>query len=173
MTAPARENRFASASTASGRPPGGAFGAPRGAQPDPEPEEKKPSKFKSKKFRIIAIVALLVVGGGAYTFLKPKPAYVPSGDEIVALDAQTLNLQGGHYLKVDFSVQLLKGKAKAADFKPAQASQLVIEEYSNRTVDSLASNSARTALQKDLLARVKKAYPDQIWDVFNTQFVTQ
>jgi flagellar basal body-associated protein FliL len=158
-----RENRF----QPSGRP---------GAAPAPAPAAAPapPAKAKSnKKTIIIVVVAMLVLGGVGYKFLAPKPPYVPAAGEVVALDVQTLNLTGGHYAKVGVSVQLLKGKATAAAFDSAEASQLVIEEYANRAVEDMDTNAKRAALQKDLLTQIKKAYPGKIWAVYVTQFVTQ
>ncbi len=164
-----RESRFQAPGGSTGRPPGGAFGAPKVA----EAAEAAPPKAKSKKKLIMIVVGLLVVAGVGYKFFAPKPPYVASGGEIVALDAQTLNLAAGHYLKVGVSVQLLKGKATAADFDTAEASELVIEEFSNRAIDTLATNDARKKLSDELLKGLKKAYPDKVWDVYVTQFVTQ
>jgi flagellar FliL protein len=133
---------------------------------------KKRSVLKSKKF-LIAVVLVLVAAGGAYKFLVPHPAGPPQGGDVVALDATTLNLTGGHYLKIAISVQLVKGKAAATDFSTSQAAQLTIEEFSNRTVASLSSNAARQRLVADLLTKLKKTYPGEVYDVFVTQFVTQ
>ncbi|HEY3736449.1 MAG TPA: flagellar basal body-associated FliL family protein [Jatrophihabitans sp.] len=169
-----RESRFQSPGGSSGRPSGGAFGKQGGSAPT-EPAAAPPAKTSrmSKKTIIIVLVLVLVVAGAAYKFAKPKPPYKPSGGDVVVLDAQTLNLAGGHYLKVGVSVQLLKGKAKIDNFDISEASELVIEEFSNKTVDSLASNGARNTLKTELLANMKKAYPDEIWQVYVTQFVTQ
>lgn len=171
-----QEQRFATNSSpsgaakdAGGKPAkdgkGGADGTP------------KPKIYKSKKF-ILALVGLLIVGYGAYTFLAPTPKPGPpvGGEYVpVSTDPLTLNLAGGHYLKVAISLQLVKGKAKAADFSltTAKASALAITEFSNRTVESLSSDKARTALTADLLTKLQKAYPDEVFAVFLTQFVTQ
>jgi flagellar FliL protein len=137
----------------------------------------KPKIYKSKKF-ILALVGLLVVGYGAYTFLAPTPKPgAPAGGEYVPVstDPLTLNLAGGHYLKVAISLQLVAGKAKAADFAltTAKAASLAITEFSDRTVESLSSDTARKKLTDDLLKQLQKAYPDEVFAVFLTQFVTQ
>jgi len=173
MTATAnRENR-----TLGSQRPGGAgrgaagTGSKAGAEPD---EAKKPKKslFKSKKF-LIAVAAVLAIGGGAYTFLKPTPVVPPSGGEVVAMDATTLNLSGGHYLKIAVAIQLVKGKATSDAFSTSHAAELVIDEFSNRTVASLSTNKARQALTAQLLDNIKGAYPGEVFDIFVTQFVTQ
>ena len=135
---------------------------------------KSPSAkfFKSKKF-LIAVVGVLVIGGGAYKFAMPHKAAPPAGGDVVPIDAMTVNLAGGHFLKVAAGVQLVKGKASATDFNVSQAAQALIDEFSNRTVQSLSTNAEREKLRKDLVANVKKAYPEEVFDVFLTQFVYQ
>ena len=113
------------------------------------------------------------MGGGAYKFLAPHPVGPPTGGDVVALDATTLNLAGGHYLKIAISVQLVKGKASTASFATSKAAEATIDEFSDRTVASLSSNPARKKLTADLLAKLKVAYPGEVFDVFLTQFVTQ
>jgi flagellar FliL protein len=85
----------------------------------------------------------------------------------------TINLAGGHYLKLAIAVELVAGKATKDTFASSQAAQLVIQEFSDRSVPSLSSNAARDKLTKDLTSRIKKAYPGEVYDVFLTQFVTQ
>jgi flagellar protein FliL len=135
----------------------------------------KPKAKKSKKKLIIIVVAVLVIAGGAYKFVlapKPKPG-PPSGGEIVKLDPTTLNLAGGHYLKLAVDIQLTKGAATAADFQASQAEQLIIDEFSNRTATSLSTNATRQKLIAELGTQIKKAYPKEVYTIFLTQFVSQ
>ena len=73
---------------------------PETAEAAPAAGKKDKTKKKSKKKLIIILVAVLVIGGGAYKFLMPKKVGPPVGGDVVALDANTLNLTGGHYLKI-------------------------------------------------------------------------
>ncbi|SHG27348.1 flagellar FliL protein [Jatrophihabitans endophyticus] len=139
---------------------------------DAEKKEEKKSFLKSKK-AIIGLVALLAVGGGAYKFMAPAKATPVTGGDIVALDATTLNLKGGHYLKLAVAIQVVQGKATADDFKTSEAQELVIDEFSDRTVASLSSSEDRKKLVEDLEKKIKKAYEGEVFDVFLTQFVTQ
>jgi flagellar FliL protein len=131
-------------------------------------------KRRPSKKIVIILVLILAVGGfiGSKKFM-PAKAEAPQPGDVVAMDATTLNLAGGHYLKVAISLQLVAGKASATDFATSQAAQLVIQEFSDRSVPSLSSNAARDKLTKELKARIKKAYPGEVYDVFLTQFVTQ
>lgn len=135
-------------------------------------EAKKKPFLKSKK-GIILIVVVLLLAGGAYKFLMPKPVVKPTGGDIVALDPNTVNLAGGHYLKVAVAVQLVEGKSTADTFKPSHAEELVIDEFSDRTVASLSTNLERKRLAAALESAVKRAYPGEVFDLFLTQFVTQ
>jgi flagellar protein FliL len=134
----------------------------------------KKSFLKSKK-GIMLIVGVLVVVFVAYKFFlapKPKPGPPAPGD-IVSLQANTLNLTDGHYLKIAVDVQLVKGKATVTSFQVSNAEQLVINEFSDRTVVSLSTNPAREALTTQLETAMKKAYPGEIYQIYLTQFVTQ
>jgi flagellar FliL protein len=168
-TAPG-QNRFGTAG-ASG-PAARDAGTDTGPDPTGAGTGGKRKLLKSKKF-LLAVVLVLVAAGGAYKFAVPHPAGPPKGGEVVPLEATTLNLAGGHYLKVAISVQLVAGKGSADSFSTSQAAQLTIEEFSDRTVASLSSNTARTKLLADLLTKLKAAYPGEVYDVFVTQFVTQ
>lgn len=132
---------------------------------------KKKPFLKSKK-GIMIILAVLLVGGGAYKFLMPTKVAPPSGGDVVKLDATTLNLAGGHYLQIAVTVQLVKGKPAAADL-PSHAAELVIDEFSDRPVATLSSNAGRQKLAADLEKKLKTAYPGEVFDLFLTQYVTK
>jgi flagellar FliL protein len=166
-----RENRTTSG-TRPGRP--GGPGGPGSTDQDANTEDKPKGKLlKSKKFLIGVVVLVLVGGIGAYKFAIPHKPAPPVGGDVVAMDPSTLNLADGHYLKIAVAVQLVKGKATATDFDTSQAAELVINEFSNRNVVALNTNTARKRLTNRLLVAVKKAYPGEVFDVFVTQFVTQ
>jgi flagellar FliL protein len=147
----------------------------------PEAEATAPATGKdaakkkgSKKKLIIIVLVVVLVGGGAYkTVLAPKKVGPPAGGDIVSLEANTLNLSDGHYLKIGVDIQLVKGKAAVATFQMSQAQELVINEFSDRTVASLSTNAARLALMNQLDTSLKQAYKGEIFKTFLTQFVTQ
>jgi flagellar protein FliL len=135
----------------------------------------KKGKGKSKKKLIIVVVLVLALAGAAYQFLLAKPAKAgpPVGGEIVQLDPETVNLTDSHYLKVAVAIQVVAGKSTAATFQGSQAEQLIIDEFSNRSVASLASNAARKKLMAQLEHKIKVAYKDEVFTTFLTQFVMQ
>jgi flagellar FliL protein len=116
---------------------------------------------------------VLAVGGIGYKMFAPKKVGLPTGGDVVTMDPTTLNLQGGHYLKVAIAIQLVAGKASATDFMTSKAAELTIDEFSDRPVESLSTNAARKKLVTDLRAKIKSAYEGEVFDVFLTQFVTQ
>ena len=127
---------------------------------DDDDTAKKPSLFKSKKF-IIGVVALLGIGYEAYSmFFVTAPVVPPAAGVNVPLDATTVNLASGHFLKIGVTVVLVAGKAALADFEIAEAQQLVITEYSNRTVASLSSTKAFDKSLGHLKAELASHYPD-------------
>jgi flagellar FliL protein len=134
---------------------------------------KATPKKKSRKKLVIAVIAVLAIGGGAYKFAMPKKVGPPTGGDIVTLDPNTVNLASGHYLKITIAIQLVKGKASVGDFKPSEAAELVIDEFSDRSAASLLNNTTRKQLTAELESKIKAAYPGEVYDVFTPQFVTQ
>jgi flagellar protein FliL len=123
----------------------------------------------------IIVVALLAVGGAGYFLFLKKPGTPPPPvpGAMVQMDAQTLTLTEGHFLKVQIAIQLVEGKATPETFVTVQAAQLLIDTFSNLSVDELTTNAARKDLTAQLLIGLKKAYPGEVYDVFLTQFVIQ
>jgi len=135
---------------------------------------KKAKKKGSKKKKIILLVVLLLVGGMAYKmFFAPKKVLPPAAGDVVAMDATALNLADGHGLKIAVDIELVEGKATKDDFKASEAKQLVIDEFSNRSVASISSYAARKRLTEELEKKIKKAYDGEVFDIFITQFFAQ
>ena len=132
-----------------------------------------PTKSR-KKLMIIVIAAVLVIGGGAgayFMFFASKTPAAPKPGVVVALDAVTINLAEGHYLKLAFALQ---ATAKAAE-KPdgSKALDLAIAQYSGMPAAELATDKGRESAKKELLGKIEKAYEDEVMDIYFTQFVTQ
>ena len=168
------EQRFAAGAPGKGdgRSPGGKAADPN----DKGAAAGKASKrsFITSKKGLLALVALIGIGGGSYkTFMPAGPAGPPRGGAFVAMDATTLNLQDGHYLKLAVAIQLVKGKATPTSFETSKAAALVITEFSNRSVAELSTQAGRGRLTAELLGSLKSAYPGEVYQVYLTQFVTQ
>jgi flagellar FliL protein len=130
-----------------------------------------------KKLIIIALAAVLLLGavGGGYLLLKPKKAEAkpaPTPGVVVVLDAQTINLADGHYLKLKMSLQMT-ADAGAEAVNGSRALDLAIDQYSGLPMAQLFSNGYREQTKADLLAKVEKAYEDKVMAIYFTNFVIQ
>lgn len=137
---------------------------------------------KSKKKKLMIIGAVLVVAAAAYMFvLKPKPA--PSGEPepgmVVKLDPLTLNLDGGHYLKLAMALQFTAaasgggGHGGAEEPDGSKALDLAIAQLSNRKIAELNTAQAREAAKAKLLTAIEEAYHHEVMDLYFTEFVMQ
>src|SRR5436305_14895847 len=119
---------------------------------DEKAAEEAPKKSK-KKLLIIIVAAVLLVGGGgggaAFFMMKgpsKKPAPVPG--KVVPMDAVTLNLADGHFLKLKLALQATAAAAETPD--GSHAVDIAISQFSNMSVADLASNAAREKQKKIL-----------------------
>jgi flagellar FliL protein len=141
-------------------------------------------KKKSKLLMmiIIAVVALGATGAGAYFLLKgddseaaAAAAEHPEPGEVVKLDAVTINLADGHYLKLAFALQATADAAEAPD--GSKALGIAIDTYTGKEIAELSTPKGRDAAKAEFLQKVKKAYvheeKETVMDLYLTQFVTQ
>lgn len=137
---------------------------------DEKTDGEKPAKGK-KKIVIIALVVLLVAAGAGYWFvLKPSGPAKPKPGAVLALDEQTLNLAGGHYLKVKVALQLTTKAGE--DIDGSKAMQEVVDLYSGREVGDVNVAKTRETLQQQLTTRIEGDYEGDVMDVYITEFVT-
>ncbi|MET7420656.1 flagellar basal body-associated FliL family protein [Dactylosporangium sp. NPDC005555] len=145
----------------------------------PAETEEAPRKSKKKLIMIIAIVLVLLGGGGGgYFMFKPSTATAepePEPGVVVPLDAITINLADGHFLKLRLSLQATTAVAEAPD--GSKALDIAIDLYSNMDMAELMSNAERERLKKELKDKIEKAYTvdkeKEIMDVYFTSFVIQ
>jgi len=159
-------------------------------------EEQKKGRL-GDKLRLVAMIlptVLLVVGGVYFLVLapsdgdgsaagktsssakatsdeeadaEPEPSYVPGA--LVVVDPITVNLAYGHYLKVGVALQATADAGEEVD--GAKALDALVEEFSGKTVDELATAGGREAAKKALVKQVKKLYEQKVYDVYWTTFV--
>ena len=154
-----------------------------GAKTPAPPDDGAPRGGK-KKLIVIVIVAVvvLVLGGGAgYWFLLGPGAGgdvaavvvepPPEPGEMLTIDAVSLNLAGGHYLRLGIALQLTAEAAEAPD--PARALNLAIDLFSGRTVEEISNPEGREALRVQLETHVVEAYEGEVMAVYLTDYVTQ
>ncbi len=142
--------------------------------------EGTPKKSK-KKLIIIVLAAVLLIGGGLGGYLMffksstkaAKPA--PVAGLVAPLDATTINLADGHYLKLQMSLQATDKVAEAPD--GSKALDIAISLYSNQSSTSLLTKDGRAKSKEQLKEQVIKAYTvkneEEIMDVYFTTFVIQ
>jgi flagellar FliL protein len=143
----------------------------------PDAEEAEGGK-KSKKmlFVVGGVVLVLVAAAAAYFLLfagsgeaAEEPA--PEPGAVAALDAITINLADGHFLKLKLALQATAEVAEAPD--GSKALDLAINQFSNKAVDELSSDKARNLAKQELMEKVEKAYEGEIMDIYFTEFVMQ
>jgi flagellar FliL protein len=143
---------------------------------DTETPAEVPEAKKSKKMLIIIVAAVVVLlggGGGAYFafFSGPSKKPEPVPGKVVVMDAITLNLTEGHFLKLKLALQATIDVAELPD--GSKAADIAIAQFSNLSVAELSSNEAREKAKKALVKKVEEAYEGEIMDVYFTEFVMQ
>lgn len=133
------------------------------------------SAKKSKKKLVIIVVAAILVLGVGYKMMAPKKAVKPGPPVeglVVSMDAMTLNLADGHFLKLQMALQEIKGKG-GAELDTSKAADLAIREFSGLPMSALATDAAREAKKAELLAKLEVAYPKELMAIYFKGFVMQ
>lgn len=135
-----------------------------------------PKKSKKKLIIVAALVVLLGGGGaGGYFFVlapgKAEAAPPPEPGAVVALEAITINLADGHFLKLKIALQATAEAHEEPD--GSKALDIAIDMFSNRAVEELASNAERQRAKAELKEKVTAAYEHEVMDVYLTEFVMQ
>jgi flagellar protein FliL len=131
---------------------------------DKDDEEKKGEEKKGGKSKMIIMLlpTLLLVAGAGWYFLLRSPTSTeivipkPTAGAVTTLDPITINLAGGHFLKVGMAMQMDASAGEEAD--GSKLLDLAISEFSGKTLDELASTDGRDQAKDELIARMKFAY---------------
>jgi flagellar FliL protein len=144
-----------------------------------------------KKIAVAAVAAVGVLGGlkgfvfsgggkataaaaaATTTTTKPGP--------IVTLDPITVNIAGDRFLKIGLGLQLSAktvGQPAPHDADDptkgfARALDLTIETFGGRSYDSLVKPEGRAAAKEELIRKLQAAYPEEVEEVYFTDFVMQ
>ena len=160
--------------------------APTASPPEHTPDvpEKGGKKKRGGRRRLVVVLLILVVvlAGGAAAYLTlgqkhsgapaaPKPTPTAVAGKVLNVAAVSINLAGGHYLRLGLAIQLSTAAAQTPD--PAQALDLAIALYSGRTVDEVSGADTRAQLKTQLLGGLQKAYGEEVMEVYFTDYVTQ
>jgi flagellar FliL protein len=138
-------------------------------------EEAPKKKSKMMLIIIIAVVVLLGGGGaGAYFMLGSsgeEKKVEPLPGKVISMDAITINLADGHFLKLGLALQATAEVHEAPD--GSHALDLAITEFSNKSVSELSSDKGREKIKEELTKKVEKAYEEEVMAVYFTEFVMQ
>jgi flagellar FliL protein len=143
------------------------------------PTDGKKGK-KPRRRRLLRIIGLLflagALAGGWFFFLKPSGPSQPkevvhTAGTVVTLDPITINLAGGHFLKLGMALQ---ADAKAGEeVTGAKALDLAIEVFSGKTLTELSTKDGREKAKEKLVGAVTEAYENEVYDIYFTEFVYQ
>ena len=142
---------------------------------EPTAADAAPGGGRKKKILMIAPVVVMLLAGIGFFFLKPsgapekKPAPVPGA--IVQLEPQSVNLAGGHFLKLGIALQATKAAGEEVD--GAKALDIAIDTFSGRTIDELATREGREKAKKLLTKEIAEAYEGEVYQIYLTTFVMQ
>lgn len=146
---------------------------------------------KKKKLMMIVVgVGVLVLGAAFYFLAGPGKAAPPATDpsaeptvsaepeyelgEVLVIDSISINLQGGHYLRLGLGLQLIAGAGGSRGaIDPAKALDAAIALYSGHTTEELADDAVREDLKAELEETLFELYHEEVVAVYYTDFVTQ
>lgn len=154
-----------------------------------EGKGKKGKKDKGEKGKSNLVPALVLAAGiaaGGYFMggsgdakateaeaapVKEKP--IPG--LIATMDPLSVNLAGGHFLKVGIALQLIEG-IESGEFEKgpiSKAKDLLIEQIGGMPMEELTSPEGRKKVKDELTKSAKEIYEDEVLDVYFTDFVMQ
>lgn len=125
---------------------------------------------------LVAVVLAVLLAAGGWFFLlrgggeaEAEPA--PTPGEVLALDPISVNLAGGHYLKLGMAVQMVEGAEHAPE--GSRALDIAIDLFSGRDMADLGTAELRQEVKAELVERISAAYHHEVMDVYFTEFVMQ
>src|SRR3712207_9079360 len=86
-------------------------------------------------------------------------------------DPITINLAGGHFLKLGLSLQATADAGE--ELSGAKALDAAIDLFSGRTIEDLAKRDGREKAKKALVHAVAELYENKVYDIYFTDFVMQ
>lgn len=155
--------------------------SPAAATATTEPAQTaKPKKGKKRKILIILLAVAVLAGGyvvmgkkshhpaktGAAVQEKPGP--------LVDVDAVTVNLAGGHYLRIGLALQFTTKTSKTQPPDPAPATDVMIQYFTGKDPGPLQTPAGLKQAKEELTKAIAQVYPkDPILEVLFTSFVIQ
>ena len=134
-------------------------------------------------------MAVVALAGGYWFLIGPgkaasASAVAPSVEatqapvydlgEVLVIDSISINLQGGHYLRLGLGLQLIAGTGgEGAVVDSSKALDAAIALYSGHTTEELGDLAFREDLKKQLADTLFELYEGEVVAVYYTDFVTQ
>ncbi len=145
----------------------------------PREEPAAPPRRRRTGLVVVLVVVLALAGAAAWFLLGRGEAGAPAepveptpvAGEVVHVDAISINLAGGHYLRLGMGMQMTADAHGAPDV--SRALDLAISLYSGRTVEEIGDPATRDALKAELAGLLAEAYEGEVMDVYLTNYVTQ
>lgn len=154
----------------------GAAQAGGGIKPkaDAAAPEAEPKKSKKKLFVIVGIVVVALAAAAYYFLVMGKEAEAaepaPEPGEVFTVEAMSINLADGHYLRLGLGLQLT---AEAHELDAAKARDAAIVLFSGKSVEEVSDPESRDALKGELAHQLDELYEGEVMGVYLTDFVTQ
>ena len=146
-----------------------------GAPPATAEDGEAKGGGRKKKLVVVVLVAVIALAAVYLLVLKPKgkpgPPPKPVAGAVVKLDPITINLAGGHFLKLGLSLQATADAGE--EVSGAKALDAAIELFSGRSIDDLAKRDGREKAKKALVGEVSELYEHKVFDIYFTDFVMQ
>jgi flagellar FliL protein len=151
-----------------------------------KPEGEEGAGGGKKKLLIIGLVAVLAIGAAAYFFVfsgsgdaeaEPAPEV---GSVVLPVDSVAINLAGGSYLKLGFTLQFSLaydeaagggGHGGGATPDGSKAMDIAISQFSGAALSDVQNN--REAMKAAFQAAVVEAYHGDVYELWYTEYVTQ
>jgi flagellar protein FliL len=147
------------------------------------PADDDAPKGGKKKLLVIALVAVLAIGAGAYFFLfsgggeaeaEPAPE---AGSVVLPIDPVAINLAGGSYLKLGMALQFslqydeAAGGEHGGEPDGSKAVDIAIAQFSGAALSDVQTN--REAMKAALQEAIVHAYHGDVYSIYYTEYVTQ
>ena len=153
-------------------------------KPEPADDGEEATGGK-KKLLIIALVAVLAIGAGAYFFLfsgsgEAEAEVAPeAGSVVLNVEPVAINLAGGSYLKLGMALQFSLaydeaaggGHGGGATPDGSKALDIAIAQFSGAALPDVQNN--REAMKATLEQAVIEAYHGDVYAIYYTEYVTQ
>ena len=138
------------------------------------------AKGGKKKLLIVIPLVLALAGAGVWFFLlrggDDAPKEPVPGAVVHVENPITINLAGGHFLKLGLALQqdaAAGGGGEGGELDTAQAIDLAISTFSGRSIEELSKKEGREHAREELLKKIEKAYHHEVYKIYFTEFVMQ